>query len=505
MKPKIKWIDLFCGIGGTSSGIHISKKGTVIACVNHDKNAIISHQLNHPKAKHFTEDVRNFNVVIDLKKMVEKLRAKEPNVIICIWASLECTNFSRAKGGQPKNLDSRTLAEHMYMYLEQIKPDYFFVENVKEFMDWGELDENGKPIAEKKGEDFKQWVANIRKMGFDYEHQILNAANYGACQSRERLFIQFAKDGYPINWPVATHAKKPTGKLKKWKAVKDVLDLNDEGKSIFGRKKPLVDATLERVYIGLIKEIAGGKEAFLNQYNSGDGRIIGIDNAINTVPTNNRFAIFKTVFLTKYYGTGDNVQSINETSPTATTKDRFALFWIDRQYGTATINSINSAIGTLPTNPKANLVTVNGFIVNPSHGGHISSLNGSSPTVIASQHKAPLYLVQTPKGEIPVFDMLSFFNDDDLKFISTGEGEKSIRIKIVEFMFMYGISDIKMRMLKISELLPIQGFPLNYKMVGTQAEQKKFIGNAVEVNQAKVLVNAHYNGLVDYLSLRKAS
>jgi DNA (cytosine-5)-methyltransferase 1 len=59
-------------------------------------------------------------------------------------------------------------------------------------------------------------------------------------------------------------------------------------------------------------------------------------------------------------------------------------------------------------------------------------------------------------------------------------------------------------MLKISELLPIQGFPLDYKIIGTQAEQKKFIGNAVEVNQAKVLIKAHYDGLLEYFTLRQA-
>lgn len=57
-------------------------------------------------------------------------------------------------------------------------------------------------------------------------------------------------------------------------------------------------------------------------------------------------------------------------------------------------------------------------------------------------------------------------------------------------MIIYGISDIKMRMLKISELKRIMGFPENYALVGTQAEQKKFIGNAVEVNISRKLCEA---------------
>lgn len=51
----------------------------------------------------------------------------------------------------------------------------------------------------------------------------------------------------------------------------------------------------------------------------------------------------------------------------------------------------------------------------------------------------------------------------------------------------YGIVDIKMRMLNIAELKRIMGFPDTYVLIGTQGEQKKYIGNAVEVGLARVL------------------
>ncbi len=57
-------------------------------------------------------------------------------------------------------------------------------------------------------------------------------------------------------------------------------------------------------------------------------------------------------------------------------------------------------------------------------------------------------------------------------------------------MLMYGIGDIKMRMFNIGELKRIMGFPDNYILVGTQAEQKKYIGNAVEVTIARKLCEA---------------
>lgn len=63
-------------------------------------------------------------------------------------------------------------------------------------------------------------------------------------------------------------------------------------------------------------------------------------------------------------------------------------------------------------------------------------------------------------------------------------------VQIKEFMALYGLVDIRMRMLRIPELKRIMGFPENYVLIGTQEEQKKFIGNAVEVNMARVLCEA---------------
>ena len=55
---KLLYIDLFCGAGGTSTGVeyaqlHGEKCAKVIACVNHDPNAILSHAANHPDTLHF--------------------------------------------------------------------------------------------------------------------------------------------------------------------------------------------------------------------------------------------------------------------------------------------------------------------------------------------------------------------------------------------------------------------------------------------------------------------
>ena len=89
--------------------------------------------------------------------------------------------------------------------------------------------------------------------------------------------------------------------------------------------------------------------------------------------------------------------------------------------------------------------------------------------------KMPPYLVSTENGEIGIVIY---------------ENDSPAMKKIKEFMYMYGICDIKMRMLKIQELKAIMGFPKDYVLVGTQTEQKKYIGNAVEVNTSKSLCEA---------------
>ncbi|MGB5818836.1 MAG: DNA cytosine methyltransferase [Saonia sp.] len=462
--PIIFYIDLFCGAGGTSTGIEkANANAKVIACVNHDQKAIESHKANHPDCLHFVEDIRDFNVVLKLKAIVEKLRKSEPNCIINIWASLECTNYSKAKGGLPRDADSRTLAEHLFMYLEELNPDYLYIENVREFMSWGPLDKNGRPISRRNGSDYVKWCNKVQSYGFDFEHRILNAADFGAYTSRQRYFGQFAKKGLPISWPEPTHVKNldkedgmSASEKKRWKPVKDVLDLSDEGVSIFKRKKELSDNTLKRIYAGLIKFVAGGNEEFMTQFGGGDptSKVWGINRPTRTV-TSFTHSKVKGVFLSTYYGNGGTTD-IDQSCPTITTKDR--------------VSKIH------PT-----------FLLDYQFSNKGRSIEETGPTIIARQDKKPLYIINCDSAK--EFGIVVFEDDSE------------IVIKIKEFMVMYQIIDIKMRMLRVDELLRIQGFPKGYKLKGTKTDQKRFIGNAVEVNQAKALIKANYNGLVKFLRI----
>lgn len=537
------YIDLFCGAGGTSTGVNSARLdgqqcAKVIACVNHDPKAIASHALNHPDALHFTEDIRTLDLS-PLNRHLEECRRANPEALTVLWASLECTNFSKAKGGLPRDADSRTLAEHLFRYIEALNPDYIQIENVEEFMSWGDTDENGKPISRDKGRAYMRWVGKVKSYGYDFEYRILNAADYGAYTSRKRFFGIFARHSLPIVFPEPTHSKNGEsglfGCMKKWKPVREVLDFEDEGRSIF-RDKPLSEKTLTRIYAGLIKFVAGGKKSFLIKYNSVNqktGKYIppSVDEPCPTVATQGRLALGSVVFLSKqfsgapddknisvdgpagtittidhhafvsvHYGNGFNT-SVEAPAATLTTHDRMALVqtnFLDMQYGNSKPSSMESVAGTVTTNPKHHLVTVkpwlmdsnfanvgssidepsrvitanreHHYLMNPQFTSSGGSVDSPCFTLIARMDKMPPYLIATESGQIA---------------IEINESDSLMTVKIKEFMALYGIVDIKMRMLKIQELKLIMGFPEDYVLVGTQADQKKFIGNAVEVTMAR--------------------
>jgi DNA (cytosine-5)-methyltransferase 1 len=596
--PEFIIVDLFCGAGGTTTGFAMSKAAKVIACVNHDPIAIKSHWANHPEVAHFEEDIRTLPLS-GLKHIVKHHRKLHPNAKLILWASLECTNFSKAKGGQPRDADSRTLADHLDRYIFAIRPDYIQIENVVEFMCWGPLDDKGKPISRRSGANWLHWRNRLCSYGYRDEWRELNSADFGAYTSRNRLFGCFAKEGLPIKWPQATHSKKPsTGTLHEqpmlnWMPVKEVLDFSDEGNSIFGRKKELSEKTLERIYAGLIKYVAGGKDKFILKYNSTttkgihhppgvdepcptiacqnrlgiafikkyysgrpEGKVISVNGPAGALTTSDHHCLVNAQFLASYYTNGDNVSSVNTACPTITTVDRCALIqpkylvnyhhssstndlkdpcptltckdklaiiqtehFITRDFsGGGQLQSIEQPAGTIMAVPKLNKVQCvpfvmptnfsNGpksvdepcptvtasrkhhYLVNPSYGGNPSSVDAPCPVIVARQDKSPLYFIEAETGNliIPI-------NEDDTPAMK----------KIKEFMQMYGLIDIKMRMLKVPELLKIQGFPADYVLEGNQSDQKKFIGNSVVPLVVFAWIEAMAAGIKEIISQSKKS
>lgn len=615
-------IDLFCGAGGMSEGVEEArienrKCAKVVCCVNHDKNAIESHDANIPDALHFIEDIRILNLT-PVITIVDYIRKLYPEAKIMLHASLECTNFSKAKGGQSRDADSRTLAEHLFRYIEDINPDYIQIENVEEFMTWGPLivkvstnkdgieycpcniiKKNVKvprgqkksikwqlspqmiPDPDKKGTYYNRWIENVKKYGYNFDKRILNSADFGARTSRRRFFGIFAKYGLPIIFPEPTHSKTGLSDLfshkGKWMPVKDVLDLSDEGNSIFGRKKQLAENTFRRHYSGLIKFVAGGKDAYLIKWNSMNKNGIylapGIDEPCPVVSTQNRLGVANISFLSKYfsghpdsknipitgpahtikcidnhalvtanflscskpnnmlnqlvhkyicsYSFNDSWKSIDAPSPTLLTKDRLSVMsplffsskFLDMQYGNSRCASIEKPAGSILANPKHCLVTCNHWLMNTNFKNVGSKLTDPAPTITAnrkwhylvnpqyvSTSKSTNSQFQTYINHLPEPQSTDDYQEKDIpsfvKFTSQGiiyeiyDTDIPIIKDIKEFMAIYAIIDIKQRMLNIPELKQIMGFPKDYILIGSQADQKKFIGNAVEVNQAKANIES---------------
>ena len=320
-------IDCFAGGGGASVGIEMALGRPVDIAINHDPQAIRMHKVNHPDTLHLTEDIFK----VDLQRYVKGRH------VALMWASPDCTSHSKAKGGQPRKSGLRILPWAVYKHAKTILPDVIIMENVEEIQQWGPLDENGHPIKERQGEDYKKFISAMKGLGYIFDSRELVAADYGAPTTRKRWYAIFRRDGKDIVWPEQTHFKDSE---PKWKQCGEYIDWSDLGKSIFDRSKPLADATQKRIANGIRKYILESEAyivqdkraaAFIIQYHgeqkAGDARGQLLSEPIKTIDTSNRYGLvtaFITKFLIKYYGTGGG-QELKMPLATITTKDRFGL------------------------------------------------------------------------------------------------------------------------------------------------------------------------------------
>lgn len=241
--------DLFCGAGGTSTGLIEAVQamgGTVdLTAVNHWERAVETHALNHPDARHLCESLDNLNP-----------RKLFPKGLDVLWASPECTHHSIARGGRPINDQSRATAWCVTRWAEALMPNVILVENVPEFLNWGGIGVNGRPLKSKRGHTFRAWVTTLESLGYRVDWRILCAADYGDPTTRKRLFIQAVRGKRKIVWPDPTHLKNGAdliGDQLPWRSARDIIDFSLPSTSIYERKRPLADKTLARIFAGLKK------------------------------------------------------------------------------------------------------------------------------------------------------------------------------------------------------------------------------------------------------------
>ncbi len=415
----------------------------------------------------FEDDCHAWSLVKDIKEArknvtVYNLSVEEDESYIADGIVVHnCTNFSNAKGGQSRDADSRSLADSMPAYLKELDPDYFTVENVREFMSWGPLriraakkhktytdlaikfnkklgrdDYMWMPKEKQKGVDYMAWRNGIEAMGYTYDHRLLNAADYGAYTSRTRYFAMFSKIGLPVAWPEPTHSKKPSNsgwdlfskKMQKWKPVREVLNLHKKGRSIFNRSKPLSEKTLERIYAGLVKHVAGGEESFIQKHYSGapSQKCVSIHEPAGTMTTTDSHSLVSVQpfimsnysgsvshrcksleepcatittagtrhqvvtpepFLMTYNSGSDKnrVRSLSEPCPTVTTKNAHAVVtpeFLIKYHGSETGgHSINNPAGTITTKDEMALISSQFLDLQFSQGKKNQSLDAPSASV----------------------------------------------------------------------------------------------------------------------------
>jgi DNA (cytosine-5)-methyltransferase 1 len=512
--------DLFCGAGGTSTGLLKAAESlgyhVDLLAINHWQVAIATHSENHPEADHRCESLDN----------VDPRKAVPGGFLDLLVASPECTHHSRARGGKPMSDQSRSSAWHVLRWCEALDVRNVLIENVPEFVDWGPLNDKQQPIKRQKGRIYRAFLSALRALGYSVDQRILNAADYGDPTTRKRLFIMACK-GRKVRWPDPSHSEHGAdlfGNLPHWKPAREIIDWSVKGESIFTRKKPLSPNTLKRIEAGLkrygnnsfvlgqqsqsaprsvdkpIPTIASAGaisliQPFIIQMDMG-GRLQDIEEPMNTLTSADSRGLVEP-FLVEYHGTtregGERTRLLDAPLPTLDTSNRFGLVepFIVQLNGTEESNikaSAYSIDAPLPTvTGTLHSALVEPFIVPTNHGigdFRTHSLNDPMPTVTGFDALAlaePFLVEYYGNGGAASVD----------KPLSTITGRD--RFGLVEPHVFQGddgktyMLDIRFRMLQPRELASAMSFPKDYKFSGNREQVVKQIGNAVPVETAAAL------------------
>ena len=480
--------DLFCGAGGSSSGlIRACRKAGIplqLLAINHWQVAIDTHSENHPEVQHLCESVDN----VDPRKVVPGGR------LHLLIAGIECTHHSNARGGRPMNDQSRSAAWQLVRWAEALYIDTILIENVREFRSWGPLGANGRPIKKLAGQTYQAFLNALRSLGYVVEERLINAANYGDPTTRERLFIMARRGGKKIVWPDATHTQKPSlfGQ-KPWRAAREIIDWKFPSQSIFTRKRPLSPKTMERIIAGLRKFGGASLEPFLVVLrNHGGGR--SVERPMPTLTAGGQHVGLCEPFLLGQQSKAC-AREVSNPVPTVATKGAIALV-------------------------EPYLVTVNhGEDGSASHESRTHSVDDPTPTVTTKNGLALCEPFIVPFfGEREGQDPRTHSVDEPLptvtghgagalaqpfltKFYKTATGAQSVEdpLDTVTTKDRFGLVlpeingqrlDIRFRMLQPHELAAAQGFDTDYKFKGNRSEVVKQIGNAWAGNLATALCSA---------------
>lgn len=556
-------VDSFAGGGGASLGITWALGRHPDVAINHDPAAILMHRTNHPTTRHLTEDIWGINP--------RTLSHDRP--IGLLWSSPDCRHFSRAKGSQPVKKNIRGLIWTIAKFAATARPALIICENVSEITTFGPLIPRWRcpschwkglesqlirhrwttkcptchstrvqatqemvPDPSKKGITFKRFIGRLRNLGYDVDWRILDAASFGAATRRRRLFLVARRDGHPIRWPTPTHGDpKHHAKhgLLPWRTAAECLDWSLPCPSIFSRRKPLVEATLRRIAMGIKRYVIDNPNPYLVEAlahtaqpsstlttpylvrcnHSGDhfrgqrldqpmctltasrdahGLVtptflatsstqIPLFEPVGTGPINSDHSAHVATFLHRYYGESIG-QRTDLPAPTSSASGHTALIsaYLVKHFGGVVGTPITSPLPTVTgRGTQTQLVTAN--LIHFNHGAkQWSGVDEPLRTIAAGGNHVGL-----------IYSYLKQFLGEDLPHLQ----HPGFESPVVTFTYagtLYILVDIGMRMLTPRELARCQGFPEDYVLTGSKTNQVHKIGNSVSPQVAQAVVQANY-------------
>ncbi|MFE3970671.1 DNA cytosine methyltransferase [Stenotrophomonas sp. YIM B13575] len=297
-------VDLFAGGGGASHAMETALARAVDIAINHNPWAVGLHSANHPFTRHLCQDVWEADPRVEC--------GGRP--VGALHASPDCTHFSQAKGGQPRSRATRSLSWVVPRWAGTVRPRIITLENVKQILKWGPLiakrdKATGRvikldgtvaaageripldqqfliPDKKREGSTWRRFVAVLRALGYQVEWRVLRACDYGAGTTRERLYMVARCDGEAIAWPEPTHGPD---RAQPHVSAASSIDWSIPCPSIFGRKKPLADATQARIARGIKRFVLDAAEPFIvHATHGGERRPHGIGEPMPTITAANR-------------------------------------------------------------------------------------------------------------------------------------------------------------------------------------------------------------------------
>ena len=204
-------VDLFAGVGGLSYGFEHLTEFKVLAANEILKPMATAYRLNHPEVEMFEGDIKNFGKS-DLKA---RLGGSIPEVDLVVGGP-PCQAYSTV--GKRLLDDPRgSLFQEYFRVLKELKPRAFIFENVKGLLSMG------------GGELLETIVVLFESLNYRVQFELLNAADFGAPQLRERVIIVGTRDEIDFSYPSPTH-KNPellnnleNRKLKPWLTLGEAI------------------------------------------------------------------------------------------------------------------------------------------------------------------------------------------------------------------------------------------------------------------------------------------